>query len=250
MMNQATETSRADSRWNWLYRMGGAAALFGVVMIPVQLVVFITWPPPDTALGWFTLFQSSKLGGLLAFEFLFVVNAVFGIATTLALYVALRRFNESWMAIALAVGLLQAVAFIIARPALEMLFLSERYASATADAQRAMLLAAGESLWAVFHGTAFHVGYNLFSVYFLIVPLVMLKSHLFGRTTAYIGIVASLLNCGLYVPEVGIVLSMLSVFPLAIWNVLIARRLFRFAQGRQSFMQAGLTTSAEPLALE
>ncbi len=154
------------------------------------------------------------------------------------------------MAIALVVGLLEAVAFIVARPALEMLFLSERYASATTDAQRAMLLAAGEALWATFHGTAFHVGYNLFSVYFLIVPLVMLKGHAFSRTTAYIGIAASLLNWGLYVPEVGIVLSMLSVFPLAIWNVLIAWRLFQFAGGRQSPREAGLTMSAEPLALE
>ncbi len=250
MTNQATDASLADSRWNWLYRMGGAAALFGVVMIPVQLVVFITWPPPDTALGWFTLFQSSKLGGLLAFEFLFVVNAVFGTATTLALYAALRRFNESWMAIALAVGLLEAVALIVARPALEMLFLSERYASTPMEAQRAMLLAAGEALWATFHGTAFHVGYNLFSIYFLIVPLVMLKSNIFGRTTAYIGIVASLLNWGLYVSEIGIVLSMLSVFPLAIWNVLIARRLFQLARGTPSPMQAGATGTLEPLALK
>jgi hypothetical protein len=32
------------------------------------------------------------------------------------------------------------------------------------------------------------------------------------------------------VPGIGILLSVLSVVPLALWNALIARRLFRFGQ--------------------
>jgi len=226
----AMNTSHAeptDSHWNWLYKVGGAAALSEVAIIPIQLIVFIAWGQPDTAIGWFTLFQDNKLAGLLAFELLFVVNAALGIATTLALYVALRRANESFMAIALVLGVVEAVAFIVARPAFEMLYLSNQYATATTDAQRAMFLAAGEALWATFHGTAFHVGYNIFSVYFLIVSLVMLRSNIFGRVTAYTGILAAILNWGLYMPEIGIFLSILSVFPLAIWNILIARRLFQ-----------------------
>lgn len=219
----------ADSRWSWLYKIGGAAALFGVVMIPIQMIIFIVWGQPDTALGWFELFQDNKLAGLLAFELLFVVNAAFGVATTLALYVALRRVNESLMAIALVLGLVEAMALIVARPALEMLYLSEGYAAAATDAQRAMFLAAGETMLATFHGTAFHVAVNLFSVYYLIVPIVMLRSKVFGRVTAYVGIVSAILNWGLYVPGgVGLFLFTLSVVPfLAIWNVLIAWRLFR-----------------------
>lgn len=216
----------AGPGWSWLYKIGGAAALFGVAIIPIQLIVFVAWGQPETAIGWFTLFQGNKLAGLLAFELLFVLNAAVGITTTLALYIALRRVSESFMAIALALDLVEGVAFIVARPALEMLYLSDRYAAATTDPQRAMLLAAGEAVWATFHGTAFHVGYNLFSVYLLIVPIVMLRSRIFSRTTAYIGILAAILNWGLYVPEIGFFLSVLSVFPLAIWNVLIARRLF------------------------
>jgi hypothetical protein len=41
------------------------------------------------------------------------------------------------------------------------------------------------------------------------------------------GILVAILNWDLYVPEVGIFLSVLSVVPLARWNVLIARTLFR-----------------------
>jgi hypothetical protein len=226
------QAETTDTRWSWLYKIGGAAALFGVAVIPIQLIIFIAWGQPDTAIGWFKLFQENRLAGLLAFEFLFVVNAILGIATTLALYVALKRVNESFMAIALALGLLEAVALIVARPALEMLYLSNQYAAATTDAQRALFLSAGEAVWATFNGTAFHVSYNLFSIYLLIVPLVMLRSHVFGRVTAYMGIVAAIFNWGLYVPEIGVLLSVLSVFPfLAIWNVLIARRLFQLGRG-------------------
>ncbi|MDF2702688.1 MAG: hypothetical protein K0S10_1634 [Rubrobacteraceae bacterium] len=220
-----------DPRWNWLYRIGGAAAVFAVVVIPIQLLVFVAWGQPETALGWFTLFQDNELVGLLAFESLFVVNAVIGIATALALYVVLRRVNESLMTIALALGFLESVAFIVARPALDMLYLSNQYAAATTDAQRAALLAAGEAMLATFNGTAFHVGINLFSIYFLIVPLVMLKSNIFSKLTACIGIVAAILNWGLYVPGgIGLFLFTLSVLPLAMWNVLVARRLFQLGR--------------------
>ena len=44
-----------------------------------------------------------------------------------------------------------------------------------------------------------------------------------------VGFVA-LLYWGLYVPGIGILLSVLSVVPLAIWNALIARRLFRLGR--------------------
>jgi hypothetical protein len=217
-----------DARWSWLYKIGGAAALFSVAIIPIQLIIFIVWGQPEAAIGWFNLFQDNKLAGLLAFEILFVVNAVAGIATTLALYVALRGVNESLMAIATVLALVEAVTFIMARPALEMLYLSDQYAAATTDAQRATLLAAGEAMLATFHGTAFHVGINLFSIYYLIVSIVMLRSNIFGSVTAYTGIVAAILNWGLYVPGgIGYFLFTLSVIPfLAIWLVLVARRLF------------------------
>ena len=227
-----SDTVNADSRWKPLYRIGAAAALFAVAIYLIHLIVFIVWGQPESALGWFNLFEDNELGGLLAFELLLVVSSVLGIATTLALYVALRRVNESLMAIALVLGLLETVAFIVARPAFEMRYLSEGYAAATSDAQRDAFLAAGEAMLATFNGTAFHLSINLFSIYFLIVPIVMLRSHIFGRVTAYMGILAAIFNWALYVPQIGLFLSILSVFPfLLIWNILIARRLFQLGKG-------------------
>jgi hypothetical protein len=220
------DTETADSRWNWLYRIGGAAALLSVLIVPIQIVVFIAWPPPSTIVDWFTLFQNKFLG-LLAFELLFVVDAALGIPTILALYVALRRASESFMAIALALGLVATVALITARPAFEMLYLSGQYAAATTEAQRSMLLAAGEATRAVFYGTAFNASNVLGNINLLIVPLVMLRSSIFGKATAYMGILAGILGFAMVVPTVGIFLGILSALFLAIWRVLIAVRCFQ-----------------------
>ena len=225
-----SDAPNVDPKWKGLCRTGSGAALFGAAIIPIQFIVFMAWPPPSTAAGWFALFQNNKLGGLLAFEFLFALNAVVGIATILALYAALRRVSESAMAIAVALGVVEAICFILARPALEMLFLSEQYAAATTEPQKALYLAAGEAMWATFHGTAFHVAYNIFSIYYLIVPIVMLRSNAFGKVTAYMGIATAVLNWGLYVPVIGLYLSMLSVLPLALWSILVARRLFQLGR--------------------
>jgi hypothetical protein len=100
-----SDTVNADPRLKPLYRIGGAAALFAVAIYLIHLIVFFVWGQPESALGWFKLFEDNKLGGLLAFELLLVLSSALGIATTLALYAALRRVNESLMAIALVLGL-------------------------------------------------------------------------------------------------------------------------------------------------
>jgi hypothetical protein len=58
----------------------------------------------------------------------------------------------------------------------------------------------------------------------------MLRSQIFSRVTACADILAAILNWGLYVPGIGILLSLLSLVPLVIWNVLIASRLFRLGR--------------------
>jgi len=55
----------------------------------------------------------------------------------------------------------------------------------------------------------------------------MLRSEIFGKRTAYVGIVTNIVVFGLYVPKVGIYISLLSVVGYLIWYILIARRLFQ-----------------------
>jgi hypothetical protein len=221
---------RAEPDWTLLYRLGGGAAVLLAVLMVLHSAVFFVAGLPVTVAQWFALFQRNALLGLLAFELLMVVYVVLSVPVVLAVCAALWRTNPSLIAVYLALGLVGIVAFIAARPAFEMLSLSSGHAAATTDAQRSAYLAAGEAMLAIFHGTAFQVSYVLGSVTGLIVAAVMLRSPVFGRATAYLRIASSVLDFGLFVPTIGLFISLFSVLCLLAFNVLVARRLFQLAR--------------------
>lgn len=228
-MNQVTDAETADSAWKSLYRIGGAAALIIVVLIPIQSFIFIAYPPPSTVIDYFTLFQNNKILGLLDLDLLLTVDNVLLILIYLALYAALRRANESFMAIALTIGLVGIVLYLVSREAtFTMLSLSDQYAAATTDAQRSMFLAAGQTMLTTYNGTAFDMSYVFGGVVLLIISAVMLRSNIFSKVTAYVGILMGML---MLVPPtvgtIGLLLSLISLVPTAIWLILVARRLFQ-----------------------
>ena len=133
-MNQVTDSENADSRWKGLYKVGGAAALTMLVLIPIQIIIFTVWPPPSTVDGYFTLFQNNRLLGLLSLDLLYMLTNALLVLIYLALHAALKRASESFMAIALALGLVGIAAYFASNTAFEMLSLSNQYAAATTDA--------------------------------------------------------------------------------------------------------------------
>lgn len=231
-MNQVTDIETADSRWKSLYKVGGVAALTMLVIMIAQIIIFIAWPPPSTIEGYFTLFQNNWLLGLLSLDLLYIVNIVPLILIFLALYAALKRVNESIVAIGLTFGLVGIAAYFASNTTFEMLSLSNQYAAATTDVQRAMFLAAGQTMLETYKGTAFNVYYVLNAVALLIFFTVMLRSNIFSKATAYVGIVAGVL---MIVPStagtIGLYFALASLVPWAIWLILFARRLFQLGQG-------------------
>ena len=232
-MNQVIDSETADSRWKGLYKVGGMAALTTLVLIPIQIIIFIAWPPPSTVDGYFTLFQNNWLLGLLNLDLLYMLTTVLMGLVILALYAALRRASESYMAIALALGLVATAVYFASNTAFEMLSLSNQYAAATTDAQRSVFLAAGQAMLAIYQGTAFDVYYVISAVALLIISVVMLRSNIFSKVTAYVGILMSVL---MLVPStagtIGLIFALTSLVPTAIWLILIARRLFQLGSGQ------------------
>jgi len=226
--------SRAEnvsSGWSSLYKLGGISSLLLVAIVIIQLIVFTIAPPPldGTAIDWFILFQKNPIIGLIHFEFLMIIYVILCISIALSLYTLLRRVNPSWTAIYLILSLLGVMCFIAARPAFEMLHLSNGYAAAETEMQKAAFLAAGEAKVATFHGTAFYINYILGSLTGLIISIVMLKTTLFSKATAYIRIASSVCDFGLFVPTIGMFIAIFSMLFLVIWNIMIARRLFQLA---------------------
>ncbi len=216
------------SIWQPLYRIGGAAALLIAVLIPLHAAVFIVNPPPDTVLGFFNLFQNNRLVGLLDLDFLMIVDQVLMIPILLALYVALRRNNPSLVLLGVALAFVAMAAYFASREAtFGLLVLGDQYAAATTEAQRAMLLAAGQAALVSYNGTAFHLSYNLGQLAGVLISLVMLRNPSFSRVAAWAGILGNLVGWGLYVPTVGIYISLFSVIGLWIWYILVGKSLLQ-----------------------
>ncbi|MGA9170791.1 MAG: DUF4386 family protein [Nitrososphaeraceae archaeon] len=221
-----SESLEGPSTWKYLRKIGGIAALTIVGLIPIQMIVFFLWPPPTTVIGWFSLFQQEPLIGLIDMDLLLIVDYVLMLIVILSLWVTLRRTSESFMAIALILQIVSLATYFSSTVAFEMLSLSNQYRAAATDGQRFVSLAAGQAMLAAWQGTAFDVSYILGAFTLLIVSYVMLRSRLFSRTTAFVGILTSAL---MFIPPsagmAGLILSVLSVPPTAIWLFLVGRRL-------------------------
>jgi hypothetical protein len=229
--NQDTKFDVVDSRQKGLYKIGGAAALTMLAIMVAQIIIFIVWPPPETVEGYFTLFQNNPLLGLLSLDFLYIVNNALLVLIYLALYITLKRTSKSSVAIALVLGLVGITAYFASNTAFEMLSLSNQYAVATTEVQRNMFLGAGQTMLEIYKGTAFNVYYILNAVVLLMFSFVMLRSDVFNKVIASVGIIAGVL---MLIPStagtIGIYFSLTSLIPWAIWLTLFARRLFQLGR--------------------
>ena len=54
-MDESTERA-VEAAWKPLYRLGAAAAVAMLVLMPIQTAAFLVAPPPATAAGFFHVF--------------------------------------------------------------------------------------------------------------------------------------------------------------------------------------------------
>jgi hypothetical protein len=241
------QSETSDSRWKSLYVVGGATALVSVLLVVLDIFVSIWLPGGEVAPGarsatdWFALFQSNMYYGFRDLGFLNILNIVLGVPVFLALYAAHRHDNAAYAALALVLFVLGGAVYISNNTVLPMLALSEKHALAATDAQRAVFAAAGEAILA--RGADFTlgslIGFLLPSIAQIAMSLVMLRGGIFGRATAYSGVVgfACLLIFTVWttlVPEAFDTAMLLALpgglFVIA-WNILVARRLFQLGRG-------------------
>ena len=204
-----------------------------LVLIPIQIVVFSAYPPPDSVEGFFHLFQNNWLLGLISLDFLYVLNNIILIFIYLSLFFRLYRGFPSLGVGALALGLVGIVCYFPSNPVFEMLSLSGRFASASPDVQ-SRLLAAGEAVMAGYTGTAYVVYYILNAAALILFSGIMLKSPFFSKKTGGFGMAAGLL---MLVPSsfgmVGMVFSLASLVPWVAFLIVLVKDLRSDKKGRK-----------------
>lgn len=226
------------------YLVGAIAALLMLAIIIVQMISFMVARPPydGTAVDWFNVFLQNPLVGLIDFEFLMVLYTLLSIPVALTLYRILKPVNPYLTSLYMIITIIGVISFIAARPAFEMLHLSNGYAAATTDAERAVFVAAGEAKLVAFNGTAFHLSYLLGSLGGLLISVVMLHTSVFSKTTAYMRIASSICDLGLYIPVVGLYISIFSVLFLFIWNMLLALKFFQLNNADMTIYESTSST--------
>ena len=117
--------------------------------------------------------------------------------------------------------------------AFALLSLSGQYAVAVTDAQRSGLLAAGQALLAIHnssanYGNGPYVSFLFVNLAGLIIAVVMLRSNVFGKFAAWMGILANFFGLSYYLTlAFAPSMSVISLSSLLIWYLVVGRRLLR-----------------------
>jgi hypothetical protein len=226
-----------DPRWRDLYRIGAIASIAFPIAIVLAIIAYFIWPytPGFTSLeNIYLLLQDDPLAGLMSLDLMMVIMEPILILHMLALYVTLKQENESYALIALVLGLIGNVLILTARPLAEMVFLSGQYVEATTEAARNQCLAAGETLHAIFNGTAWLWWNFLTGIAYTILSILMLRSRIFSKFTGYFGIALFVIGVGFWIPGIGLVLSLLATFGTVFWFAMQARPFIRLGWGDQA----------------
>lgn len=226
----------SDARWADLYKVGTITAPLFSVGIVLAVVAYFIWPytPGLTSVAEiFDNLQTDRFGGLVSLDLFMVLLMPVAVLPTLAIYAGTKEVNPSYALIALVLGLMGYTVIFSARPLVEMVYLSDHYASATDEIARGHYLAAGEALHALFNGTGWMSSMALIGVSGVISSLLMVRSSAFTKATAYVGLVVTIGGMGVFVPGIGALLSLAATIGGVIWYPLMARDFYRLGWQRR-----------------
>lgn len=208
-----------------LYRVAQFLALTMLILIPLQIVIYVIAPPPDTVKGFFELYQQNPFLGLLSLDFLYLFNNAILVIIYLAIFVLLYPEKPVTVILALILGLIGIACYYPSNPSFEMLTLSNKYFQALPE-QQTIYLAAGEALMAGYTGTTFNVYYVLSTICLLLFAYALIKSHKFKKSVGLWGLASGFF---MIVPSsagvLGMIFSLLSLIP---WVVFVALLMINF----------------------
>jgi hypothetical protein len=220
-----------DKDWRGLLKAEGIMTFVVIGLIPIQMLVFILFPPPETALEYVNLYQENWFIGMLSLDLLYIINNIFLIIVYLGLFAALRKTDFSLIVIAITLGLIGIASYFASTVIFEMQIISNRYFLSEEVGNRSQLLASAETLLASYKGTAFVVYYMLNGATLLLISRIMLKDHTFSRATAIWGLISGLL---MLIPStfgtIGLIFSIASLVPWIVFSILFGSRLLKLSK--------------------
>jgi len=221
-----------DPEGAWLYRVGGLSALaIGVGYLAIIPLYARAGAPPSGGEAWlrYLVGRTSEWWAILGLS---VLTDVLFVPVALALYRVLEGINRDAMRVATAlVGLFVAVDLTVTWPNYAALIvLSDRYAAATTDAQRAAAAAGYASAVLTSRLEAVY-SILVLSCAILAIGLVMLRGT-FGKGAAYVGVATGVPGIVAVASASGVAVIIVSVLT-TVWALVVGYRLYRLGLGRR-----------------
>jgi hypothetical protein len=241
-MPQPADSGSMDSKWAGFYKTGAAAAL--IIALAALLDILSTQLPGgyiavETVYDWFALFQDNWLHGLRDLGLLDIIVVSLNVPIFFALYGAHRHDDQIRAAFAAILSFIGTAVFLSNNVAFPMLALSRDYAAA-AQAQQAMIAAAGQSLLAVGEHSSpgTFMGYLFTDTAAIVMGFVMLRSGVFGKLNAWAAIVGFglllIFNfCAAFIPaiyDVALIFAGVGGLLFIVMYILTALRLIRLGR--------------------
>ena len=180
----------AMDQWHRLIRFGGISALVIAVLLVAEVFVYAIIQDPGSPGETLKYFYNNPLKGLLHFDLLGMIAYLFFIPLTVSLYSLLGKSSSSVMAVGTILFFIGIAIFFSNNTGFAVLALSKQYAAAGTEEEKLILESSCRSMITLFNVNAFMVSYVIVSAAWLMISLVMLRSRLFTRFTAYSGILA------------------------------------------------------------
>ena len=232
------------AKWQGIYKFGGVAAIGAVIVGIVESAIqFLPAAavPAETVLDIFALFQVNPFMGLRNLGLLNIFLNLLAILTYLALYAAHKKTDQrAFATLALIISYLGIGVFFATNRTFPMLALSQEYAVATSDAQRMVLEAAGQSMISVgaSHSPGTFLGFALSELAGILISMVMLRSKIFGKLTAFAGmfcfgillVVEYFTSFRSGLNDTMLLLYMVGGLLSMAWYIMIARTLFKLGR--------------------
>jgi hypothetical protein len=229
-----TSAETVDPSWKGLYRWGGMSAMLAGVLsfIGIALAFRIgALPSGGEAVLKYLSGQTTLAYTIYG---LIILGDILGVPFLLALYLALKGVNKNAMLAATGftgLGLVLDLGVTVISW-IGLITLSQNYAAATTDAQRAAYVAVADYALAVIAVSGPIFSLVISSIGTLIVSLVMLKG-IFNKATAYLGIAASIVGLVYGISVFGPALTILFIIAIllsGIWYLLLGSRLYRLGK--------------------
>lgn len=239
-------THSTGSNWSSLYKIGGLAALLAAVAALLDVLISgwvggaIPEPSKGGAIAWFTLFQNNWFLGLYGLGLLNIIYNALMVPLFFVLYTALQRENQAYAALAALLLFIGVTVYLANNKAFPMLTLSRQFAMATDESQKSLLITTGQAMLAQaedFTPGSF-IGFFFSEMGIITLALVMLRSRLFSKVTAWLGLVG-FVTLFIFTAwstflqvfyDLAVILGMVGgLFSIA-WFILVSRRLFQIGR--------------------